>query len=155
MGCSSTKYYKASDVSAELVNNSLELLALIESVEHDFNQKENFYQLINKNKKDHENFLMQDLGYQMRDLKNKKRTFEHRSQNIKDVNDHFLVEVSSKEFISEDDPLFKRIDTFANSMKPQAESMFKAYKEYRETSENFERSIVISKNIWEEKIIQQ
>lgn len=148
-GCSTTKYYRAADLSAELMNNSLQLTTLMESVEHDFSQKETFFQLIDRSKLSKNSFLIQDLGFQMSDLENKKRNFEHQSKNIKIVNDNMLIEVSSKDMISENDPLYAEINHFSSSIEKNSKAMFKALYEYKESAKNLERSIAISKNIWE------
>lgn len=124
------------------------------SVETDFFQKDSFYQKITNHASETSNYFIEDLGYRIDEMKDKKKIFNFKSNQLKKINDDFFFQIRGLTVIGENDALFIKINNFSEIIKKEGEELINAYEEYQKSSLGFEQVALISKNIWNQNRIK-
>ena len=150
MSCSSSQYYKASDVSAELRKNSNKLSELVTSVETDYTEKIIFYLKIKDGISNRENYFIEDLGYRIMELERKKLTFVYKSNLLRKKNDEFYIQLKGLSVLSEDDHMFIKVNDFSKFIKEGGKELIAAFEDYQKSSLGFEQVAFISKKSWKQ-----
>lgn len=147
-GCSTTRFYRAADVSHELKNNSQQLTYLTAKVENDFQDKEAFYQNYYKESSNKDNYILGDLAYRLNDLKLKRDSILSRSHTIKKINDSLLSKMERKKKIQEGDPIYQDIEAFAVITQRDAKKLYEDYAVYKKTSNEFAKFAMFTGNMF-------
>lgn len=148
-GCSVARYYKAAEISTELKKNASQLAYLEDSVETDYQHKAEFYKSLTSNFPDKSGFVAQELRWRIKDMEEKKNTILAQSSYIRSVNDSLLTEIEDKKQISENDPVFDKIEEFSDSTTGEAKELFEEFDKYRNASAEFSRFVLFSKSTWQ------
>lgn len=147
-GCSVNRFYRASDVTKELKNNASQLNMIAWTVDKDYQDKAAFFSNYQKEAKNKDSFIIQDLYWRLTELKNKRDLIMQKSQTLKAVNDGLLVELDRKKEVKESDPSYRKIENFAKATGPEVKVLFGEYSNYKTASTEFAQFALFTGNVF-------
>lgn len=137
--CSTTRSYRAAEVSQELIKHSKQIENITFTVESDYANKLAFFENFRKRSHDKESFIIQDLALRLNTLKLRRDSILNKSVVVARANDGLLYKLTKKEMISETDPVFKKIDSFSRTTNNEAGQLLNEYNSYKSASSEFAR----------------
>jgi hypothetical protein len=148
-GCTTPTFYQKQQVAEELAKNGQIISVLMMGVEQDYEQKREYYQLLTATAPPREKFILQELGWWLHDMEEKKDAFMQKSHEIKASNDALLAEVIQKEeeALVEGDPVYEKVENFAANAEKTIEDSLKELKVYHESSQAFANFSVLTGNM--------
>jgi len=75
-GCSVSHFYRTTDVTQELNKNAAQLNMISWSVEKDYFDKEAFFKKFNRESKNKDTFIIQDLAFRLSELKKRRNRIQ-------------------------------------------------------------------------------
>ena len=146
-GCSTTtRFYHAADVVHELKNNSQQLTYVAAKVKSDFEDKELFFEKYSNHRTKNNTFILEDLAYRLKDLKQKRDKIVANSMFIKKANDSLLNKVSIMQKISENDPVYQDIEDFSVITHRDAKKLYEDFETYKTSSNEFVSVAMFTRN---------
>ena len=144
-GCSVTRFYQGPAVSQELKKNETSLELVKETLEADYEQKEDFLEQFQVRGKDP--FIKEGLDQKLTEMRLKREAVLQRMSHIKELNSGLLGKVEKKSKISEGDPVFKAIENFADDKDRELSVLMKEFTNYKKASEEFEKLAFFTKMV--------
>lgn len=145
IGCSSTRFYQGPAVTHELRKNATSLELVLANIESDFKQKEEFLEKFQVKGKDP--FIKEGLSQKLYEMKLRRETFMNKMSHIGELNSGLLGKVKEKKKISEGDPVFEAIESFADTKDRELAVLMKDFANYRKASEEFEKLAFFTKMV--------
>lgn len=145
LSCSTTKYYKVADLQLELNRNAEQLRYIEQSVSSDFRRKLSLFEKFSPRLKK-KNFLTQELNWRLKEMEMKKRSLIKIGHRIKNKNQSLLDGISGRKRISDNEPIFRKIEDFGSNTTVEAQALFEAFDEYRSASASFTKVMLFSKS---------
>lgn len=143
--CSVARYYQGPAISQELRKNATSLEIVMTTIETDFEQKETFMEQFQVRGKDP--FIKENLDQKLDEMKEKREVLLRRMSHIRNLNNGLLTKVENKTKITEGDPIFKAIETFADDKDRELSVLMKEFANYRKASEEFEKLAFFTKMV--------
>lgn len=144
LGCSTTKYYKVSDLQLELQKNAEQLRYIELSVNSDFQRKLSLYEKLSPriSKKP---FIAHELNWRIKEMESKKTSLMKIGHRIKAANLALIQGIEGKEKISDREPIFEKIEAFGEGAAKEARTLFVAFDAYRSSSASFTKIMLFSR----------